>query len=95
MLLSTSSRHGKEKGQILLEYFEDIDTKSKEQKLKSELTQLAKLRDKLRCRASLLTEEINDQTKEIPTSLDQINLMSSINPSELKENDIGVYIVIE
>ena len=63
MLLSTSSRHGKEKGQILLEYFEDIDTKSKEQKLKSEVTQLAKLRDKLRCRASLLTEEINDQTK--------------------------------
>jgi len=90
MLLSTSSRHGKEKGHILLEYFDGIETKNKEQKLKSELTQLAKLRDKLKCRANLLTEEINDQTKTFPTSLDQINLISSINPSDLKENEDDV-----
>ena len=95
MLLSTSSRHGKEKGHILLEYFDGIETKNKEQKLKSELTQLAKLRDKLKCRANLLTEEINDQTKTFPTSLDQINLISSINPSDLKENGTSMQIVIE
>jgi len=90
MLLSTSSRHGKEKGHILLDYFEGIETKNKEQKLKSEVTHLAKLRDKLKFRANLLTEEINEQTKIIPTSLDHINLMSSINPSDLKENEDGV-----
>ena len=86
MFLSTSSRHGKDRGEILLDFFEEIETKSKEVKLKSEVTQLAILRDKLKLRASLLAKEINNQTEELPISLHQINLSSSIKPAKLQVN---------
>ena len=84
MLLSTSSRHGKDRGEILLDFFEEIETKSKEVKLKSEVTQLAILRDKLKLRASLLAKEINNQTEELPISLHQINLSSSVKPAKVE-----------
>jgi len=92
MFLSTSSRHGKDRGEILLDFFEEIETKSKEVKLKSEVTQLAILRDKLKLRASLLAKEINNQTEELPISLHQINLSSSIKPAKLQEKDIAGFI---
>ena len=84
MLLSTSSRHGKDRGELLLDFFEEIETKSKEVKLKSEVTQLAVLRDKLKLRASLLAKEINNQTEELPISLHQINLSSSVKPAKVE-----------
>ena len=84
MLLSTSSRHGKDRGELLLDFFEGIETKSKEVKLKSEVTQLALLRDKLKLRASLLEKEINNQTEELPISLHQINLSSSVKPAKVE-----------
>ena len=84
MLLSTSSRHGKDRGELLLDFFEEIETKSKEVKLKSEVTQLAILRDKLKLRASLLEKEINNQTEELPISLHQINLSSSVKPAKVE-----------
>jgi len=92
MLLSTSSRHGKERGEILLNFFEEIDTKNKELKLKSEVTQLALLRDKLKLRASLLAKEINNQTERSPTSLQQINSSSNIKPARFGERDIAGFI---
>lgn len=92
MLLSTSSRHGKDRGELLLDFFEGIEAKSKEDKLKSEVTQLAILRDKLKLRASLLAKEINDQTEALPTSLHQINLSSSVKPAKLGEKDIAGFI---
>jgi len=92
MLLSTSSRHGKDRGELLLDFFEGIETKSKEVKLKSEVTQLAILRDKLKLRASLLAKEINNQTEELPTSLHQINLSSSVKPAKLGDKDIAGFI---
>ena len=69
MLLTTSSKYGKDQGEILLDFFGGIEAKNRDQKLKTELTQLATLRDKLKRRASLLTEEINAQNDDLPTSL--------------------------
>ena len=73
MLLTTSSKYGKDQGEILLDFFGGIEAKKRDQNLKTELTQLATLRDKLKRRASLLTEEINAQNDDLPTSWHQPN----------------------
>jgi len=90
MLLTTSSKYGKDQGEILLDFFGGIEAKNRDQKLKTELTQLATLRDKLKRRASLLTEAINEQNDDLPTSLHQINLSATIKPSTLREDDKAV-----
>ena len=77
MLLSTSSRFGSDTTENLLNFFESFESSQKQSALKNDLIKLALERDKLKQRASILTDEINSKSKN-PKPLSEINTETKV-----------------
>ena len=77
MLLSTSSRFGSDTTENLLNFFDSFESSQKQSALKNDLIKLALERDKLKQRASILTDEINSKSKN-PKPLSEINTETKV-----------------
>ena len=77
MLLSTSSRFGTDTTENLLNFMTNLESSQKQSALKNDLTKLAQERDRLKRRASILTDEINSKSKT-PKPLSEINTETKV-----------------
>ena len=88
-LLTSSSRFAPDSGEILLKAFENIQKETTEKKLKSEVARLTHLRDSLKRRRDILTEEINSKK---PRTFSDINEEAQFVSRKVESMDISEFL---